>query len=806
MMATRRRLPRVRAQSERTRPDAAPVTDVPAQNAAAEQVDLPVLPLRGETLYPIPEALSPFLVGRERSVAAIEEALGRDRRILAIAQRDAEEEDIGFEDLHEVGTEATITRMLKLPDGTTSVLVEGLRRVRVVAPTSEQPFLRIVGQVVAELDEDPAQSKAAMPEVLELFEKVVQLNETVSDDVFIGAMNADTPGLLADMVAAALQLSAETHQTLLETRDVAERLRLIHDVLAEEIRVLELESEIRDSVRGEVDAQQREFYLREQLRTIMKELGETNAQNAEIVEFRAKLEAGRYPKAVAERGLKEIDRLNAMPHGSPEISVIRTYLEWLTELPWRKRTRDKTDIDRAAEILDAHHHGLEKVKERLLEYIAVRHLSHHSRSPILCFVGPPGVGKTSLGQSIADALGRSFVHVSLGGVRDEAEIRGHRMTYIGSMPGRILQKMREAGAVNPVFMIDEIDKLGLDFRGDPAAALLEVLDPEQNHAFSDHYLELPYDLSKVIFIATANALDELPPALVDRMEVIDLPGYVEDEKLEIADRFLVTRQRAEHGLDTEALVFERGALLRVVREYTREAGVRELDRAIATIARKRTVAKAEGRDAPWTVRAQDVPTHLGPPRYRFGSAETADSVAIATAVFATPAGGDLLPIEVSITPGTGQVTLTGSLGDVIKESAHAALTYARANAGTFGFSRTNFSKIDIHVHVAQGALPKDGPSAGVAIATALISALSNRKVRHDVTMTGEITLRGRVLPVAGLKEKIMAAHRAGIREFLLPLSNRHELVELPDHIREDLTFILAGTVSDALGHALAGEG
>ena len=805
-MATRRRLPRVRAQIEHTRPAADAVTEVPAPNAAPEPVDLPVLPLRGETLYPIPEALSPFLVGRERSVAAIEEALGRDRRILAIAQRDAEEEDIGFEDLHEVGTEATITRMLKLPDGTTSVLVEGLRRVRVIAPTSEQPFLRVVGQVVADLDEDPAQSKAAMPEVLELFEKVVQLNETVSEDVFIGAMNADTPGLLADMVGGALQLSAETHQTLLETRDVAERLRQIRDVLAEEIRVLELEVEIRDGVRGEVDVQQREFYLREQLRTIMKELGETNAQNAEIVEFRAQLEAGRYPKAVAERGLKEIDRLNAMPHGSPEISVIRTYLEWLTELPWRKRTRDKTDINRAAEILDAHHHGLEKVKERLLEYIAVRHLSQRSRSPILCFVGPPGVGKTSLGQSIADALGRKFVHVSLGGVRDEAEIRGHRMTYIGSMPGRILQKMREAGTVNPVFMIDEIDKLGLDFRGDPAAALLEVLDPEQNHAFSDHYLELPYDLSKVIFIATANTLDGLPAALVDRMEVINLPGYVEDEKLEIADRFLVARQRAEHGLHEEALALERGALRRIVREYTREAGVRELDRAIATIARKRTVAKAEGQDAPWTVRADDLPTYLGPPRYRFGSAETADSVAIATAVFATPAGGDLLPIEVSITPGTGQVTLTGSLGDVIKESAHAALTYARANAGTFGFSRTNFSKIDIHVHVAQGALPKDGPSAGVAIATALISALSNRKVRHDVTMTGEITLRGRVLPVTGLKEKIMAAHRAGIREFLLPRSNRQDLVELPDHIREDLTFILAGTVSDALGHALAREG
>ncbi len=769
-----------------------------------ERVELPVLPLRAESLYPIPDSMTPFLVGREGSVSAIEDALARDRRILAVAQRQPTKEDVAFDDLHEVGTEAQIIRMLRLPDGTTSVLVHGVRRVRVVSVVSEYPIVRVVGQVVDDLDEDPAISRAAMPRVLKLFQRVARLSDAIPEEALIRAMNAETPGLLADAVAASLNLSLDDHQTLLEMRDVAERLQRVRTLLDEEIQVLKLEQEIRESTRNDVDIKQREFYLREQMRAIIKEIGETNSQNAEVAAIRERLESSAFPDLVAKRGLKELDRLNALPHGSPETSVLRTYLEWLTELPWRRRSKDMTDVARAEAILNQYHHGLKDVKERLLEYIAVRHLARRSRSPILCFAGPPGVGKTSLGRSIAEALGRNFVRVSLGGVRDEAEIRGHRMTYVGSMPGRILQKMREAGTINPVFMIDEIDKLGLDFRGDPAAALLEVLDPEQNHTFSDHYLELPFDLSKVMFIATANTLHGLPPALVDRMEVIELPGYVEDEKVAIAEQFLVSRQLHEHGLDAEALHFEREALRRIVRAYTREAGVRELERAIATIARKEALARAESREGKQVIRPADVPKYLGPPKYRFGSADSDDAYAVATAVFTTPAGGDLLPIEVSIAKGTGEVTLTGSLGDVIQESAHAAITYARAHADDFGYGASNFDAMDIHVHVPQGALPKEGPASGVAIATALISALARRKVRGSVAMTGEITLRGRVLPVTSIKEKVLAAKRAGIETFVLPHGNRQDLDELSADTREGLEFALATTVDEALAHVLVG--
>ncbi len=765
-----------------------------------------MLPLRGEHLYPIPDALSPFLVVRERSVGAIEDALARDRRVFVVAQKYPEEEDVKFAGLHEVGVEAKIARMLKLPDGTTSVLVEGLARARAVKPAGELPFLRVVVEPVEDLDEDPARSREQMPSVLKRFERVVQLSDSIREEAHIRAMNASSPGLMADSVAAALPLSPAAHQRLLETRDVSERLTEVRAVIDREIEMLTMEQEIRENVRADVDAEQREYFLREQLRAIMTELGDASTQDAEMASTREKLESGAYPVAVRERGLRELDRLNALPHGSPEISMLRNYLEWLTDLPWKRRTRDKTDVGAAAEVLDADHYGLTKVKERLLEYIAVRRLARRSRSPILCFVGPPGVGKTSLGQSIAKALNRKFVRVSLGGVRDEAEIRGHRMTYVGAMPGRILQKMREAGTVNPVFMIDEIDKLGLDFRGDPAAGLLEVLDPEQNQSFSDHYLELAYDLRQVMFVATANTLDGLPPALVDRMEVIELPGYAEDEKLQIAQRFLVPRQLREHGLTPDSLTFDRDALTRIIRQYTREAGVRELERSIATVARKRALARAEGDAGPWVIAAASLPSDLGPPRHRYGVAEPEDAVAVATAVFGTPAGGELLPIEVSITPGEGKVTLTGSLGDVIKESAHAALTFARANADEFGFGDADFTAMDVHVHVPSGALPKDGPSAGVAIVAALVSALANRKVRHDVTMTGEITLRGRLLPVTQIKEKVLAAHRAGIGTFLLPHSNRQDLDELPEDVRRDLHFVLANTVPDALNHALAAGG
>ncbi len=786
-----------------------PASDRQGTNGQAAQpengpleVQLPVLPLRGETLFPIPDTVNSFVVGREQSLAAIEEALSLDRRVLVISQHDPDAENVTLSDLHEVGTEAKIARMLKLPDGTTSVLAEGIRRVRAIAPVSELPFIRAVGWVVEELDEAPAEARELMPLTLQLFHHVVELNEATPDEAYIRAMNAETPGLLADIVAASLNLVPGTQQELLEIREVSERLRLVHTVLEEEIRVLELEREVREEVREEVDKEQREFILREQLRTITKELGETSAQNTEIGEFRDLLEAGRYPPAVMERGLKEIDRLNAMPPGSPEASMVRNYLEWLTELPWKKRTRDNTDIKRAARILDTHHHGLNRVKERLLEYIAVRRLARQSRSPILCFVGPPGVGKTSLGQSIAESLSRKFVRVSLGGVRDEAEIRGHRMTYIGSMPGRILQMMRQAGTVNPVFMIDELDKLGVDFRGDPSAALLEVLDPEQNAAFSDHYLEIPYDLSRVIFIATANTLDGLPAALIDRMEVVELPGYVEDEKLAIAKRFLVPRELDEHGLDADAVHFKTGALTRIIREYTREAGVRGLTRSVAAVARKHALARAEGKDRNWTIRARDLPKVLGPPRFRFGATESEASVGAAMAVFSTPAGGDLSPVEVSLSQGTGQTLLTGLLGDVMKESAHAALTYARSRADRLAREQCDFGELDVHVHVPSGALPKDGPSAGLAVVVALISALTRRKVRHDVTLTGEITLQGRVLPVGSIKPKVLGAHRAGIRLFVLPQGNRQDLAELPAHVRRDIDFIEVDSVEVALRSAL----
>ena len=766
------------------------------------EVELPVLPLRGETLFPISDTVNSFVVGREQSLAAIEEALSLDRRVLVLSQRDPEAETVTFSDLHEVGTEAKIARVLKLPDGSTSVLAEGIRRVRAITPVSEHPFIRTIGWVVEELDEAPDQARELMPLTLELFHHVVELNEATPDEAYIRAMNAETPGSLADIVAASLNLVPGTQQELLEIREVSERLRLVYTVLEEEIRVLELERQLRDDVREEVDKDQREFILREQLRTITKELGETSAQNTEIGEFREKLEAGRYPPAVMERGLKEIDRLNAMPPGSPEASMVRNYLEWLTELPWKKRTRDNTDIKRAARILDTHHHGLDRVKERLLEYIAVRRLARQSRSPILCFVGPPGVGKTSLGQSIAQALSRKFVRVSLGGVRDEAEIRGHRMTYIGSMPGRILQMMRQAGTVNPVFMIDELDKLGVDFRGDPSAALLEVLDPEQNAAFSDHYLELAYDLSRVIFIATANTLDGLPPALIDRMEVVELPGYVEDEKLAIAERFLVPRELDEHGLEADGVRFKRGALTRIIREYTREAGVRGLTRSIAAIARKRALAHAEGKNGNWNIRPSDVPKVLGPPRFRFGATESEASVGAAMAVFSTPAGGDLSPVEVSVAQGNGQIVLTGLLGDVMKESAHAALTHTRARNDRLAYTQCDFAELDVHVHVPSGALPKDGPSAGLAVVVALVSALSQRKVRHDLTLTGEITLQGRVLPVGSIKPKVLGAHRAGVRTFVMPQGNRQDLAELPAHVRRDIEFVEVASVEEALDSAL----
>jgi len=640
-----------------------------------------------------------------------------------------------------------------------------------------------------------------MRAVLGLFEKCVKSSKNLPEDHFIAAMNVEEPGRLADLVASSLDLSVAQRQDLLETLDPAERLQKVSIHLSRELELLELQNRIHSQVQQEVDKSQREFFLREQMKAIQKELGESDSFTRDLSELREKLSSLTLPDAVREKVEVEMRRLSGMPAASPEVGIIRTYIDWLMILPWSEKTEDNLDIKHAATILDEQHYGLPKVKDRILEYMSVRKLAQHMRSPILCFVGPPGVGKTSLGRSIAQTLGRKFVRISLGGVHDEAEIRGHRRTYIGALPGRIIQTMRQAGVVNPVFMLDEVDKLGSDFRGDPSAALLEVLDHEQHHAFADHYLDVPYDLSKVMFICTANVLDPIPPALRDRLEVIELAGYVEDEKLHIAEQFLAPRQRTEHGL-SDRVRFTPAALRRIVREYTHEAGVRNLDREIATICRKVARAVAEGRKGPMVLGPEAVERYLGPPRYSFGLAEEQDEVGVATGVAVTSAGGDLIAVEVALMPGKGNMTLTGQLGEVMRESAQAALSYARFRAKELGLDDKFHETLDVHIHIPAGGVPKDGPSAGITMATALLSALTRRPVRRDVAMTGEITLRGRVLPIGGLKEKVLAAHRAGLKVFLAPAKNRKDLPDIPKDVQRDLQIVFVEHMDEVLPLAL----
>ncbi len=761
----------------------------------------PLLAARDVVVFP--HMVTPLFVGRNRSVRAVEEALEKDIPLIVVTQRDGEIEDPLPEDLYTVGTEITIGRIWRMPDGSASILAQGQARVQVVRFTQIDPFFQVEAVHLYEPTDTSLTTKALRREALNLFEQCVELNPHLPEDAYVAAMNIDDPGWLADMIASMMEFDVEQRQRILETLHPQQRLRELIKFLSQELELLELQNQIHHQVQEEVDRSQREFYLREQMRVIQSELGESDLLSQEIEELRERIEAAGMPEPVREKAERELARLAAMPPAAPEIGIIRTYLDWLIELPWTRATEDNMDIANAARVLEANHYGLEKAKERILEHIAVRKLAKDKmRTPILCFVGPPGTGKTSLGRSIAQALGREFVRVSLGGIRDEAEIRGHRRTYIGAMPGRIIQTMRRAGTINPVFMLDEIDKLGTDFRGDPAAALLEVLDPEQNHAFSDHYLDVDYDLSQVMFIATANWLDPIPPALLDRMEVIRFPGYIEEEKLEIAKRFLIPRQLEEHGLPPDSLKFSERALRRIIREYTHEAGVRNLEREIANICRKVARRIAEGKRAPRQVSVNSLPRYLGPPRYTYGMAEEEDEIGVATGVAVTEAGGDLLSIEVTLMPGKGNLILTGQLGEVMQESAQAALSYARANAKKLGIPVKNFDELDIHIHVPEGAVPKDGPSAGVTIATALISALSQRPVHRDVAMTGEITLRGRVLPIGGLKEKIMAAHRAGLRTVLLPRKNEKDLVEIPRRIRRDLNLVLVNRMDEVLPIAL----
>lgn len=786
-----------------------PKMQLPRRYRKSSLFEYPVVTLRDMVVYP--GTVVPLFIGREKSIMAVEAAERDDAPILAVAQTDSSIEDPGKGDIYTVGTEVFIDRSLRMPDGTLSVLGQGGQRVVVRKILRTEPYIMALGYPVPPSYDISSTDSGSLEEgfleamrrtVLDMFEKMVQTSQEIPEEAYINALNATTEGTLADFVASVLDLPVEQHQQIMEIIDPVDRLFEVSKLLGREVEVLELESQIHSQVQREMDKTQREYYLREQIRAIRHELGEGD-DFQDLEGLRDKLEASGMPDEVRKKADKELARLASMPPAIPEVSIIRTYLDWLTDLPWTERTEDNLDIAHAAKVLEENHYGLKKVKERLLEYIAVRKLAGNKmHSPILCFVGPPGTGKTSMGRSIATALGRKFVRVSLGGIRDEAEIRGHRRTYIGSMPGRIIQTMRNAGTTNPLFMLDEIDKMGADFRGDPAAALLEVLDPEQNFSFMDHYLDVPYDLSKVIFITTANTLYTVPPALEDRMEVIEFPGYIEEEKVEIALRFLMPRQLREHGLKPGDVNFSRNAIQHVIREYTYEAGVRNLERNIATIIRKLARRLAEGKSIPGRVDADSLQKYLGPPQYNFGEVEDNNEVGVATGLAWTEAGGDTMPVEVLLMPGKGGVTMTGQLGDVMQESAQAALSYARAHSEEFGFGDLDFEKIDIHIHVPEGAIPKDGPSAGITMATALISALSQRPVRKDVAMTGEITLRGRVLPVGGVKAKVMAAHRAGIKTVVLPSKNKKDLVEVPKKSLRALKIVLVSNMEEVLDIAL----
>jgi len=770
-------------------------------NRGEPEVELPLLPVRDTVVFP--RMLTPLFVGRTRSLQALEAALNEHSQLVVVTQRDAEQEEPAPEDLYNIGVEVMVGRVLRMPDGSNNILAQGVQRVEILEYIQQEPYPRVRVRRLEEESEATLSSEALMRAVLALFEKCVHLNRNVPDDAYVAAMNINEPGWLADMIASVMDFDMEQRQQILDTVDAPTRLQRFSIMLAQELDVLELESQIQDQVQQEVDKRQREYFLREQMRVIQNELGELDIQLAEVNELRHKLDMIELPEEVRAKAEKELSRLSMMPPAAPEVGIIRTYLDWIIDLPWTQATDDNPDISHVASVLDDNHFGIPKAKERILEHIAVRQRAGDKmRSPILCFVGPPGTGKTSLGRSIADALGRKFVRISLGGIHDEAEIRGHRRTYIGALPGRIIQSMRRAGTINPVFMLDEIDKVGSDFRGDPSAALLEALDPEQNGAFSDHYLELDYDLSKVMFITTANLLYPIPPALRDRMEVIEFSGYIEEEKLEIARQFLIPRQFEEHGLQNVKLRIPDSAVQTIIREYTYEAGVRNLEREIGRICRKLTRRLAENKSIPKMVTRQSISKYLGPPEFTEQKIGTEDEVGVATGIAYTEAGGDIMPIEVTLMPGKGQLTLTGQLGDIMQESIQAALSYTRSHAKEYNIKSALFEETDIHLHVPEGAVPKDGPSAGITMATALISAFANYKIRRDVAMTGEITLRGNILPIGGFKEKLLAAHRAGVSTVIVPTKNKKDMVDVPKKVRRELNVVFADKMSDVLTIAL----
>ncbi len=763
--------------------------------------ELPLVALRETVIFP--EMIVPLQVGREKSVNALNAAVAEGGPIALVTQRQAEQEDIGDpSELYGVGTLAKIAQVVQLPDGTVRAIVQGQGRLRLAGFVQTSPYLR--AQVEELSDASPAglETQALMRTVQAQIEQYVANGAPVPPEAAVAARNITEPGLLADMVAYSPDMTTEQRQELLETVDVIERLKLVSNFLARQVEILELKGKIQNEVKSEMDKTQREYILREQLKAIQRELGEDDPQQAEIGELRDKVEAAGMPDEIKTRALKEIDRMSRIPSASPEVGVIRTYVDWLIGLPWNVSTEDQLDIKEAARILDEDHYGLEKIKERILEYLAVRTLADTIRSPILAFVGPPGVGKTSLGKSIAKAMGRKFVRMSLGGIHDEAEIRGHRRTYIGALPGRIIQNIKTAGSNNPVFMLDEVDKIGMDFRGDPSSALLEVLDPEQNNTFQDNYLEVPFDLRKVLFIATGNLMDPIPAPLRDRMEIIQLPGYTQQEKIEIGKRFLIPKQMENHGLTAKHIQITDDTMVELVQAYTKEAGVRNLEREIANIMRKVARSVAEGRKRKTVVDRKKLVEFLGPPRWEYGELEAEDQTGAATGLVVTEVGGDVIAIEVTKMEGREDFILTGQLGEVMRESARAGLSWTRAHAQELGIPREVFEKNTLHIHVPAGAIPKDGPSAGITMATAMVSALTGIPVRKDVAMTGEITLRGRVLPIGGLKSKILAAHLSGAAMVILPRKNEKDLRDIPEEIRKQIKLVLVDSMEQVLDAAL----
>ncbi|HDR7353068.1 endopeptidase La [Bacillus wiedmannii] len=763
---------------------------------------VPLLPLRGVLVYPT--MVLHLDVGRDKSIQALEQAAMDENIIFLAMQKEMNIDDPKEDDIYSVGTVAKVKQMLKLPNGTLRVLVEGLHRAEVVEFIEEENVVQVSIKTVTEEVEDDLEEKALMRTLLEHFEQYIKVSKKVSNETFATVADVEEPGRLADLIASHLPIKTKQKQEILEIVSVKERLHTLISIIQDEQELLSLEKKIGQKVKRSMERTQKEYFLREQMKAIQTELGDKEGKGGEVEELREKIEQSGMPEETMKAALKELDRYEKLPASSAESGVIRNYMDWLLALPWTEATEDMIDLTHSEEILNKDHYGLEKVKERVLEYLAVQKLTNSLKGPILCLVGPPGVGKTSLARSIATSLNRNFVRVSLGGVRDESEIRGHRRTYVGAMPGRIIQGMKKAKTVNPVFLLDEIDKMSNDFRGDPSAALLEVLDPEQNHNFSDHYIEEPYDLSKVMFVATANTLSSVPGPLLDRMEIISIAGYTELEKVHIAREHLLPKQLKEHGLRKGNLQVRDEALLEIIRYYTREAGVRTLERQIAKVCRKaaKIIVTAERKRI--VVTEKNIVDLLGKHIFRYGQAEKTDQVGMATGLAYTAAGGDTLAIEVSVAPGKGKLILTGKLGDVMKESAQAAFSYIRSRAEELQIDPNFHEKNDIHIHVPEGAVPKDGPSAGITMATALISALTGIPVSKEVGMTGEITLRGRVLPIGGLKEKTLSAHRAGLTKIILPAENEKDLDDIPESVKENLTFVLASHLDEVLEHALVG--